>query len=60
MDLIALKQSKPYDEATALLKDLRDVAEHQERLPAFMQRIETLKADYSNRPGLLTRLRTIK
>ena len=60
MDLIALKQSKPYDEATALLKDLHDVAEHQERLPAFMQRIEKLKSDYSNRPGLLTRLRTIK
>ena len=60
IELIALKQSKPYDEATALLKDLRDVAEHQERLPAFIQRIEKLKADYSNRPGLLTRLRTIK
>jgi hypothetical protein len=58
--LIELKQSKPYDEATALLKDLRDLAEHQERSPAFNQRFEQLKPDYQNRPALITRFKTIK
>lgn len=59
VELIALKQAKPYDEATALLKDLRDLAEYQGRSPEFLQRFETLKANYQNRPGLMTRLRTI-
>jgi hypothetical protein len=35
IELIGLKQSKPYDEATALLVDLRDLAEHQGRSPEF-------------------------
>jgi hypothetical protein len=30
--LIEVKQSQPYDEATALLKDLRDLAEQQKLL----------------------------
>jgi len=58
-ELIALKQAKPYDEATALLKDLRDLAEHQGRLPEFIRRLEKLKADYQNRPALITRFKTI-
>ncbi|WP_416666363.1 hypothetical protein [Egbenema bharatensis] len=60
MDLIALKQSKAYDEATVLLHDLRDLAEHQGRLPEFARRIERLKADYSNRSALLRRLASIR
>ncbi|MDA0268360.1 MAG: hypothetical protein O3A14_15735 [Cyanobacteria bacterium] len=58
--LITLKQAKPYDEATVLLKDLRDLAEYQGELPAFTQRLKSLKADYSNRPALMKRLRGIK
>ena len=57
--LIGLKQAKPYDEATALLKDLRDLAAHQGTLPAFIQRFEKLKADYSNRPALMKRFAAI-
>ncbi|NJP12171.1 MAG: hypothetical protein HC866_24135 [Leptolyngbyaceae cyanobacterium RU_5_1] len=60
VELIALKQSKPYDEATALLKDLRDLADHQGRSPEFIQRFEQLKSEYQNRPALITRFRTIK
>ncbi|NER93799.1 MAG: hypothetical protein F6J86_08140 [Symploca sp. SIO1B1] len=60
VELIELKQAKPYDQATALLKDLRDLAEHQGRLPEFIQHLEKLKSDYSNRPALIRRFRTIK
>lgn len=45
--------------SSALLKDLR-VAEHQGRLPEFIQRFEKLKSDYNNRPVLITRFKTIK
>ena len=58
--LIELKQAKPYDEATSLLKDLRDLAEHQGRLPEFIQRFEQLKSDYQTRPALIARFKTIK
>jgi hypothetical protein len=57
--LIELKQAKPYDEATALLKDLRDLAEYQGRSPEFIQRFKKLKLDYQNRPALIARFRTI-
>ncbi|MBW4540720.1 MAG: hypothetical protein KME43_16450 [Myxacorys chilensis ATA2-1-KO14] len=59
-ELIELKQAKPYDEATALLKDLRDLAEHQGRVAEFVQRFEQLKSDYQNRPALIARFKTIK
>jgi hypothetical protein len=59
MDLIALKQGKPYDEAAALLVDLRDLAEYRGRSPEFWQRLEKLKSDYSNRPALLQRFNSI-
>ncbi|MBE9109698.1 hypothetical protein IQ273_09760 [Nodosilinea sp. LEGE 07298] len=53
LDLIQVKQAHAYDEATKLLKDLRDLAEHQGQLPTFSQCLERLKADYSNRPALM-------
>jgi hypothetical protein len=59
-ELIALKQAKPYDEAVALLQDLRDLAEYQGRLPEFRQQLQALRSDYSNRPGLLKRLQSKK
>jgi hypothetical protein len=68
VDLIELKQAKPYDEATALLKDLRDLAVDRGRLPEFNERFAKIKSDYSNRfsrgeatpTALMTRLRSIK
>ena len=60
LDLIQVKQAYAYDEATTLLRDLRDLAEHQGQLPAFRQRFERLKTDYSNRPALMKRLRSIR
>lgn len=60
VELIETKQSKPYDEATALLKDLRDLAELQGRSPEFARRFERLKLNYQNRPALMTRFRSIK
>jgi hypothetical protein len=60
LDLIQVKQAYAYDEATTLLRDLRDLAEHQGQLPVFSQRLERLKADYSNRPALMKRLQSIK
>lgn len=60
VDLIALKQAKPYDEATALLRDLCDLAKYQNQVPAFISRFEQLKSDYSNRPALMKRFRSIK
>lgn len=58
--LLQRKQAKPYDEATQLLQDLRDVAEQQGKLPEFRDRFERLKSDYSNRPALMKRFETIK
>jgi hypothetical protein len=55
-----MKQAYAYDEATQLLRDLRDLAEHQGQLPVFSQRFERLKADYIRRPALIKRLRSIK
>lgn len=54
--LIALKQSKPYDEAVSLLVDLQDLAELQGTQKVFQKQIMQLKTEYSNRPGLRTRL----
>ena len=59
MALIDLKQTKSYEEAVALLIDLRDLAKHQERLPEFTQRLQKIKSDFSNRPALLARLRQL-
>lgn len=60
LELIQAKQARAYDEATQLLKDLRDLAEHQDRLPDFRRRLERLKADFSNRSALMRRLQSIK
>jgi hypothetical protein len=54
--LIAFKQSKSYDDAIAHLRNLRDLAEHQGQLDKFKLRVQEMQTDYSNRPGLLSRL----
>lgn len=57
--LIALKQSKPYDQAVAYLVELRDLAEYQGKLEEFKSSIKQMKKDYSNRPGLISRLQRV-
>jgi hypothetical protein len=59
MELIELKQAKPYDEATALLQDLHDLAEHQGRSAEFARRFEQLKSDYKSRSSLMKRFQRI-
>lgn len=60
MDLIQVKQAYAYDEATRLLKDLRDLAQHQGRKDEFVRRLNRLKETYSNRPALQRRFKAIK
>nr|WP_238360594.1 hypothetical protein [Iningainema tapete] len=57
--LIELKQSKPYDQAIAYLVQLRDLAEYQGKLAEFKSSIQQMKKDYSNRPGLISRLQKV-
>jgi hypothetical protein len=54
--LIELKQSKAYDQAIEYLIDLRDLAEQQETLPQFTERIKKMRGDYSSRAELMSRL----
>jgi len=54
--LIEFKQAKQYDEAVSHLRNLRDLAEYQGKLGQFKLRIQQMQTDYSNRPGLLSRL----
>jgi hypothetical protein len=53
--LIGQKQAGPYDEATKLLVNLRDLAIYQDRLPQFQERFAELKDRVANRPALLAR-----
>ncbi|NJR40831.1 MAG: hypothetical protein HC781_20825 [Leptolyngbyaceae cyanobacterium CSU_1_4] len=54
--LIELKQTKAYDQAIEYLIDLRDLAEHQQTLPQFFDRIKKMREDYGHRVGLMSRL----
>lgn len=55
--LIGKKQAKAYDTAVRYLVDLRDLAALRGQLASFQSRIDQMRDDYSNRPGLLSRLR---
>jgi hypothetical protein len=55
--LIQRSQAKAYEEAVQLLKDLRDLAEYQNRWPAFEGRLVKLCDQYSRRRSLMRRLR---
>jgi hypothetical protein len=52
-------QSKSYDEAVKLLVKLRDLAEYQNRLPVFQERLNQIYEQYSNRSGLKRRLQEV-
>jgi len=58
--LIARKQAQPYQQAIQHLIDLRDLAELEGKLAIFQARIRQMQADYSNRSGLLRRMREAK
>jgi hypothetical protein len=55
--LIGQKQAKPYDEATQLLVNLRDLAIYQSQLPKFQERFSAIKEKYSSRPSLIERFK---
>ena len=55
--LIARKTAPAYDEAVALLVELRDLANHRGERSRFDEQIDALQAEYSTRPALLERLR---
>jgi len=59
-DLISRKQAKPYEQAIRHLIDLRDLAELESNSTIFQSRIRQMQADYSNRSGLLRRMREAK
>ena len=58
--LIARKQAQPYQQAIQHLIDLRDLAELEGKSAIFQTRIRQMQADYSNRSGLLRRMREAK
>ncbi len=53
--LLEKKQAKPYDEATQLLVNLRDLAIYQKQLLKFQERFLVIKEKYRSRPTLLER-----
>jgi len=57
-DMIATKKTSEYDQAVALLRDLRALAERQGEVEtaAFNKRVLDLRAQYPTRPGLQNRL----
>ena len=55
--LIEAKRPKEYDQAVELLKDVRDLAAHQEQGDGFARRLGPLRERYANRPALQERLK---
>jgi hypothetical protein len=55
--LIQRTQSKAYEEAVELLRQLQDLAEYQGRQAAFEERMGQIRDPYSRRPALMRRLR---
>jgi len=58
--MIERKTPKSYDEATALLCDLREIAVNAGALDSFTRRVGEIYGRYANRPALLERLRKKK
>ncbi len=55
--LIAQKQANTYEEAVSILKDLHDLAAHQQRLPEFQEKLAALRSQYPTLQGLHRRLK---
>ena len=58
--LIARKQAQSYQQAIQHLIDLRDLAELEGKPAIFQDRVRQLQANYSNRSGLIRRMREAK
>jgi len=57
LQLIEAGKAKAYDEAVAILRDLGDLAEYQNRTAIFQSQIQKVQEQYSRRSALLDRLR---
>lgn len=57
--LIERKQGTPYDEAVALLVELRELAVHRNQSARFAQQFNELMAKYQSRSSLLDRMREV-
>lgn len=57
--LIERKQGTPYDEAVALLVELRELAVLRNQTARFAQQFDELVAKYQSRPSLLDRIRKV-
>ena len=58
--LIAIKQSKKYDEAVLLLQDLHDLALMTGKSSGFSKRMSDLSREHIKKPGLIKRFRKAK
>ncbi|MGL5032459.1 MAG: hypothetical protein ACRC6M_01495, partial [Microcystaceae cyanobacterium] len=58
--LLTVPQAKNYDQVVKLLLQLQDLAHYQKRLLDFRGKVQTISQDYSNRSGLIRRLREAK
>lgn len=56
--LIAVRQPKSYDEAVALLTDLRDLAARRDGV-GFRRQVETLRAAHGGKRALMARLEKV-
>jgi uncharacterized protein YhaN len=54
--LIERKNASAYDEAVRHLRDLRELAEYRERMADFQRQVSQIRAQYSRRPALQSRL----
>lgn len=55
--LIKQMTAKSYDEAVAILSDLREIAAHRGERKQFSVRVAAIRSEYSNRSALLKRMR---
>ena len=55
--LIAQKRANTYEEAVSILKDLHDLAAHQQRLPEFQEKLAAIRSQYPTLSGLQRRLK---
>ena len=56
-ELIAQKRANTYEEAVSILKDLRDLAAHQQRLAEFQEKLAAIRSQYPTLQGLHRRLK---
>lgn len=58
--LIEQKKASTYDEALTILKDLRDLAVHQQQMAEFQDKLAAIRSQYPSSQGLNRRLKEAK